>query len=73
MDSQEKALPSKEKLLSTAAELGGEDAVAEPIEAALEAGGEEHVLNIDPKELNKPAKVGFIEGILKHLRKNRGV
>jgi hypothetical protein len=65
----EGALPSMEKSLSTAAELGGKKTVAESVQAALKAGGGEHVLGIDPNELNEPARIGFINGIVNHLEK----
>ena len=66
----EGALPSKEELLNMAAELGGEEAVAEPVEAALDSGGLKNVLvDVDPNELNEPARIGLINGIVNHLEK----
>ena len=70
MNYLEKALPSKEELLNMAAELGGEEAVAESTEAALDSGGLKNVLvDVDPNELNESARVGFINGIVNHLEK----
>lgn len=74
MNYLEKILPSREKLLNLAAELGGKDAVAKPTEAALDSGGYKNVLiDVDQGKLSQTAKKGFTAGIVNFLKKRSGV